>query len=180
MVKTYSECIREYGSARKISYLIKEGKLFRLERGLYSTEKYEHLIVMVNKRYPQAVVSMQSAFYYNNLTDVVPNCLHIATARNSTKINDKRICQHFIPENTLNIGVTNLIRNGIVIRTYDLERLCIDLMKNRTKLPYDLYKEVVLSLRNRVHEIYPAKIDDYLDAFPYRQKLHDLIEKEIF
>ena len=60
------------------------------------------------------------------------------------------------------------------------ERLAIDAVRMRTKLPYELYKEVVLSLRARSAELYPAKIDDYLDAFPRRDSILAAIEKEIF
>ena len=180
MIRTYTECLQEFGSPRAILALVKSGQLHKIERGLYSEDRFERLLAIAAKRYPKAVVSMQSAFYYQNLTDVVPDKLHLSTARNTTKIFDDRICQHFIPARALNVGVTDIMRNGIGVRTYDLERLCIDIVRNRTKLPYDLYKEVVLSLRNRAHEMYPAKIDDYLDAFPYRNKLFDMIEKEIF
>lgn len=180
MIRTYTECLLEFGSPRTIALLLKSGRLHKIERGLYSEDRFERLLAIAAKRYPMAVVSMQSAFYYHNLTDVVPDQLHLSSARDTTKIHDDRICQHFVPAKVLNIGVTEIVRSGVRIRTYDLERLCIDTVRNRTKLPYDLYKEVVLSLRNRSQDMYPAKIDDYLDSFPYRNKLSDLIEKEIF
>lgn len=180
MIKTFTECVKDFGNARTVATLVATGRLYKVGRGLYSDEQFQRLPAIAAKRYPQAVVSMQSAFFYQNLTDVVPDKLHLSTARNTTKICDPRICQHFIPQRTLNVGATTMIRNGCEMRIYDLERLCIDVVKNRTKLPYELYKEVVLSLRSRSHEMYPAKIDDYLDAFPYRDKLLDLIEKEIF
>ena len=50
----------------------------------------------------------------------------------------------------------------------------------RTKFPYDFFKEVVNSLRSRVGEMYPAKIDDYLELFPYRESVMSAIRKEIF
>ena len=50
----------------------------------------------------------------------------------------------------------------------------------RARLPYELYKEVVLSLRARSADLYPAKIADYLEAFPRKDSVLDAIEKEIF
>lgn len=179
-LKTYSEILSEYGSDRAIVRAVASGALHRVGRGLYADEPYAKLVCIAAKRYPASIVSMESAFYYQNLTDVVPDRLHLSSARNTTKIRDPRICQHFVPLGMLEVGVTTIERGGCSIRTYDLERICIDLVRSRNKLPYELYKEVVLSLRGRSQEMYPAKIDDYLDAFPYRDRIMDRIEKEIF
>jgi len=39
---------------------------------------------------------MDSAFYLHGLTDVVPEMVHVATARNSTRIKDARVRQYFM------------------------------------------------------------------------------------
>jgi len=135
---------------------------------------------VARKRYPASVVTLDSAFFYQGLTDVIPDVLHLATDRKSSRIADKRIQQHFVPAEILHIGETRVMHNSSSIVTYDLERLSIEIVRMRTKFPFDFYKEVVNSLRNRAHEMYPAKIDDYLEHFPYRESVLDSVRKEIF
>lgn len=180
MIYTYTECRTQFGSDRQLASLLSDHTLYKVGRGLYSDRPYEKLLAIAEKRYPEAVVSLDSAFFYQGLTDAVPERLHLSTARNTTKIRDARICQHFVPAEILHVGEVRIMCNGLSILTYDLERLCIDVVRYRNKLPSDLQKEVVLALRSKAHEMYPAKIDDYLDAFPFRDKVLGIIEREIF
>lgn len=180
MIRTYLECREWLGSDYAIRKKLDAGELYRVGWGLYSDKPSPGLPELAAKRYPATVVAMDSAFFYQGLTDVVPDRLHLATARDTTRIADRRIRQHFVPAAILGVGVAVIDWNGAPCRTYDLERLAIDAVRMRTKLPYELYKEVVLSLRARSAELYPAKIDDYLDAFPRRDSILASIEKEIF
>lgn len=180
MLKSHKECIEIYGSDLAIAKEMAAKRLFRVDRGMYSDEVYVPLATIAEKRYPNAVVTLDSAFYYHGLTDVIPEALHLATDRQAAKIRDRRICQHFVPLEILHVGETRVTHNCSSVKTYDLERLCIEVVRMQTKLPYDFYKEVVLSLRARSHEMYPAKIDDYLSVFPHRDFILETLRKEVF
>lgn len=180
MLKSHKECIDIYGSDLEIGKKVANGQLFRVDRGMYSDRAYVPFVEIAGKRYPDSVVAMDSAFYYQGLTDVIPEVLHLATRRDAAKIQDHRIYQHYVPNEILHIGEVRVVHNSTSVRTYDLERLCIDVVRMRTKMPFDFYKEVVNSLRSRVHEMYPAKIDDYLCHFPYRDHILDILRKEVF
>jgi len=180
MLKTHKECIEIYGSDIAIAKAVSDGVLFKVDRGIYSDKSYAPFVDIAKKRYPMSVVTLESAFFYQGLTDVIPDVLHLATDRKASRIVDKRICQHFVPAEILHVGETCVVHNSSSIVTYDLERLAIEIVRMRTKFPFDFYKEVVNSLRNRVNEMYPAKIDDYLEHFPYRESVLDGVRKEIF
>ncbi len=180
MLKTHKELIRELGSDVAIGHQVAMGKLYRVDRGIYSDKPYVPFIETALKRYPDAIVTMESAFFYHGLTDVIPEVLHLATDRRASRIVDSRIRQHFLPAQILRIGETELSRNNVHIRTYDLERLAIEVVRMRTKLPFDFYKEVINSLRRHNAELYPAKIDDYLTAFPYANSILNILRKEVF
>ena len=180
MLKTHKECIKQLGSDLAIGKALIEKKLFRVDRGVYSDSPVVPFIEIVQKRYPDSFIALDSAFFYQGLTDIIPEEVHIATDRRASRITDKRIVQHFVPAKILRVGVTEITYNSGTITTYDLERLSIDAIRMRSKLPYELYKSVILSLRSRSNELYPAKIDDYLDGFPYRESIADTIRKEIF
>jgi hypothetical protein len=52
-------------------------------------------------------------------------------------------------------------------------------MRMRTKMPLDLYHEVIGSYRKEIHALYPAKIEDYLESFPKRNVIFDAIKREV-
>ena len=103
--------------------------------------------------YPNAILTLDSAFYYHGLTDVISDKYILNTGRNASKIRNKKIKQYFCSEDLLDIGKTQMDHQGVDIRIYDLERLMIELIKYRSKLPYDYYKEIVRSYRERVYDI---------------------------
>ena len=160
---------------------IAEGVLFRIEKGIYSdsTNRVSEEEIL-QKKYPSAIVTLKSAFLYYSYSDSIPDKYDLATDSKSAKISDDRVMQYYMPEGTLEIGKTELDYDGIKIRTYDLERLLIELVRYQTKLPYDYYKEVVANYRNNVNKLYPAKLDDYLEHFPRRNAIERVIEKEVF
>ena len=91
MILLYKNLIEQYKSDYEIKKLIKEGKLFKVEKGIYSDNNNVNYLEILTKKYPNAVFTMDSAFYYHNLTDVIPDKEHLALRRYSTKINDDRI-----------------------------------------------------------------------------------------
>ena len=68
---------------------------------------------------------------------------------------------------------------GVHLRIYDKERLLIETVRLRTKLPYELYREVIGGFRRVVEELYPAKMEDYLESFPKRKLIFDIIKREV-
>ena len=123
---------------------------------------------------------MESAFLYHRLTDVVPNTYSLATPARTTAISDRRVKQYFVPEGTLDIGKMEMDVSGAKIVVYDLERMLIELMRYRRKLPYDYYKEVLGNYRSNLDRLYPAKLDDYLVAFPKRDAISRFLDLEVF
>ena len=58
--------------------------------------------------------------------------------------------------------------------------MIIELVRQHQQLPYDYYKEIVRSFRNRIYDIDIEKLQDYIPLFPVSNKIQNLIEKEIF
>ena len=91
MILLYKDLIQQYKSDYKIKKLIEEGKIFKIEKGIYSDNNNINYLEILTKKYPNAIFTMESAFYYHNLTDVIPDKEYLALRRDSTKINDNRI-----------------------------------------------------------------------------------------
>lgn len=161
--------------------MVEDGLLFKIEPGVYSdTKRKPREVELIQARYPASVLTLLSAYYAYDLTDVVPDKYHLALERGGTKIADPRVVQYFVPTNTLEIGVERKEINGVTVRIYDRERLLIETIRNRTKLPYDLYREVIGNYRKIVDELYPAKMFDYLELFPRRAAIDRVLRSEVF
>ena len=181
VIMNYSECRKRYGGRYRTEKLILSGELHRVALGLYSDKADWSEIEVLLARYPRSVVTLQSAYYYYDLSDSIPEAFHLATDRDATKICDERVVQHFMPTGTIDIGVvSHRFLDDEVTRIFDKERLLIETARNKTKLPYDLYKEVIESFRRIKDTLYPAKLTDYLVSFPKRDSILRTIESEVF
>jgi hypothetical protein len=65
------------------------------------------------------------------------------------------------------------------VRIFDKERLLIETARMRTKMPQDLYHEVIGNFRRIAGDLYPAKMEDYLDSFPKRDVIFNVIRREV-
>lgn len=179
MLMTTLECIAKYGSFYRITQAIRKGELRKVAHGVYSDGKRYRDVELLLMKYPTAVVTMLSAYYYYRLTDNVPDKIHLAVERGGTKIKDVNVVEYFVPKGTGSIGVVSADLHGMNLRIYDKERLLIETVRMRTKMPLDLYHEVIGNYRKEAGALYPAKMEDYLDAFPKRDVIFDVIKKEV-
>ena len=179
MLMTTSECMAKYGSFYRIAQAVRKGELCKVARGVYSDDRRHRSAELLLKKYPTAAVTMLSAYYYYGFTDNVPDKIHLAVERDGTKIRDENVVEYFVPKGTGGIGVVNTVLHGMELRIFDKERLLIETMRMRTKLPLDLYHEVIGSYRKEVDALYPAKIEDYLESFPKSNVIFDAIKREV-
>ena len=93
MLYTHKELLKTYKSNYQIGKAVREQKVFKIERGIYSDKKNIHYLEIIVKKYPEAIITGASAYYYHNLTDVIPDKIYLATKREATRIRDKRIKQ---------------------------------------------------------------------------------------
>lgn len=176
----YKECKARFGSAYRIRSAIADRKVFRLAKGVYSLTGKESELEVLQFFYPESVLSFDAAYYYYDLTDVVPEQYDFVTARNAHRIMDERVKQYYVPEEVLRVGMCERELHGEKLRIYDLERLVIETTRMKCTLPSDFYKEIVLALRAKTSEMVPAKIGDYLENFPKRETIERIIDEEIF
>ena len=180
MIYTYKECIEKYKTDYEIRKLLATGDLKRVARGVYSDESYESDLAIVSKRYPYAVFTMHSAFYYHSLTDTIPRAYYLMTDKNSTKIKDKRVCQFFDNYDSLTIGVEKRNYNGTEIRIFNRERMLVELIRNKKKLSFDYYKEIIANYRNLVYELDVQAVQEYAMQLPKTKLVLEALQLEVF
>lgn len=180
MVYNYKEVIEIYKSYYKLKKAIKNKEIFKIENGLYSNKRINSPLIKYSKKYPNAVITMDSAFYFYDLTDVIPSKTYIATDRNADKIIDDKVVQFYMSKTILYKGrETKETENG-EINIYNRERLLVELIRRKNKIPFDYYKEIISNYRKIVDELDIYKIETYLSLFKNGTNLSKIIQLEVF
>ena len=173
------DCMKRYGSDYFTEKQIREGQLFRIEKGVFAERASVPETALLSWKYPKAVVTMLSAFYHYGLTDVVPDVCDLATDMDSAKIRDPRVHQYFLPRDFLNVGVSESDDRGFTIRIYSKERMLIELVRYKNKLPFDLYKEVLLNYRRIMPQLNIQTIQDIAMQSPKKAMVMETIRLEV-
>ncbi|MBR5349125.1 MAG: hypothetical protein IK125_07810 [Lachnospiraceae bacterium] len=179
MLLTYRECISKYGNDYQVKKEIDSGNLFLKEKGIYSTKRNISEIDVIMRKYPRTVCTGNSAFYYHSLTDVIPDFYYLATRRTDTRIKDSRIRQSFLKDDVFDAGITEIEYNNSFIRIYDKERMLIELIRFRSKMPLDHYKEIIRNYRKLSFELDFGIVAEYANLFKNGSTLMNSIQMEV-
>lgn len=179
MLYSYKQCLEKYGTDYQIKKELSSENLYQKEKGIYSDQKYVPEIALISAKFPNAIFTLQSAFYYHALTDVIPNHYHLATSRGAKQIKDPRIKQFFENSTAFNEGKTTLNYNGSLINIYSKERMLVELARNKNRLPFDYYKEIIGNYRKIIDELDIATISEYAYLLPKRQMIMETLQMEV-
>lgn len=180
MILTYTECIDKYGNDYQLQKAVAEENIYRIESGLYSTKRSLAEVEIIVKKYPNAILTGEYAFYCHDLTDVIPEKYYIATKAKAARLLDPRIVQIYVRDDLLMLGVTEKDINGITVKIYDKERMLIELLRKKNSMPYDLYKEIIGNYRKIIEELQIWRIQEYADIFPKSKMIKKALEEEVF
>lgn len=179
MLYFHKELKEKLKSDYQIQKAVSEKKFFKVDDGLYSDKPDANYIEIIAKKFPNFVIYGDSAYYYHNLTDFIPNKVVLATTKNN-KIRSKYVKQVRLTDELFNIGITKIDINGISINIYDKERMLIELARSKNQMGYDMYKEIIANYRKIADDLNMEKIENYLTYFPYGDKLFEIIQDEVF
>lgn len=179
MLLSREDCLGRYGSDYYTAQQIKAGKLFRIEKGVYSDCPHVPEQAVIAFKYPKAIMTMTSAFYHYDLTDVIPDTIDLATDRDAAKIRDNRVHQYFMPHGFYEDGAEIADVQGYPIRIYNRERMLIELLRNKSSIPFDLYKEILLNYRRALPKLDLQKIQDYAMASPKSKMIINALQMEV-
>lgn len=179
-MKTRQECMKTFGSDYFIQKNINDGNLFKICKGIYANKPDVPEEAVYLYKYPNAILTMNSAFYIHGLTDVIPDLCCLATKRTSTRMREENIKQYFIPDDSFGVGAEIIKYKGYDIRIYNKERMLIELIRYKTKLPFDYYKEIILNYRKILPELDIQKIQDYVFMCPKSNKVLEILQAEVF
>lgn len=180
MIYSYKEILNKYDDDYSIRKALEKKEIYKIEKGYYSDNPFVNPLILYSKKYPNAIITMDTAFYYYNLTDVIPDKVYLATDRDATKIHNEGIIQIFTQKELLNIGKIEMEIENEKVWIYDKERLLIELIRRRKQIPFDYYKEIILNYRYIVNDLDMYKIEEYLNYFKNDANIFDVMQKEVF
>ncbi len=180
MTYNLKEILKKYKTRYNLNKALAAKEIYKIDHNVYSESEMVNPMVIVSKKYKNSIISMNSAFFYYNLTDIIPQKTYIATNRNSNVIDDEKIVQIKIPKEILNNGKTCVTIDGMAVNIYDKERLLVELIRNEKKIPFDYYKEIVNNYRKIVDELDMYKLEEYISLYKNSNKIHDKILREVF
>ena len=79
----------------------------------------------------------------------------------------------------LQLGVTSHEYLGAKINIYSKERLLIELIRYKSDISYDYYKEAINYYRKNVNEINYQEVLDILKDFPKKDMILKIIQEEV-
>lgn len=179
MILTYKECIERFGTDYMIKKAISEGKLFQKEKGLYSDKELCFELEVISAKYPRAVFNGESAYFYYGFSDVIPEYYHMVTKRGDTRIKDKRVKQTFVKDDLYDIGKRTMEYQNVNISIYSRERLLVDLIRFKSRVSFDYYKEVISGYRRVIDELDFFSIEDYAAMFRQGEKIMEAVQLEV-
>ncbi len=180
MLYSYKECKEKYHTDYSIRKAISSGRLVKIARDVYSDGEAERELEVIGKKYPYSVFTMNSAFYYQGLTDTIPKKYYLITDKDSTKIKDKCVVQYYDNNDSLDLGMEKKVYNGSRIRIFNRERLLVELIRHKNDLPFDYYKEIIGNYRKLVYQLDIQAIQEYAEQLPKTKMVMEALQMEVF
>lgn len=148
---------------------IQSGLIRKVDYGLYiDNNLLEDQYFIIQKKYPSAIFSYNTAFYILNLTNRTPYEIDITIRRKQRIRGNYNV--HYVSDKFYNIGIIELISPcGNFVKVYNAERSICDMLK--------LEGEFDLELQNRILNYYFNSKDKNIDRLLEYAKIFNIYEK---
>ena len=113
------------------------------------------------------------------MTDTIPQKHYLETDKDASKIRNKEVKQIFDNNDSLDLGVMEMDYDGTKIKVFTKERLLIELIRNKNKLPFDYYKEIIGNYRKLIHKLDMQAVQEYALVLPKSNMVMEVIRMEV-
>ena len=179
MIIRHKDLVNKGYSAYQIKKLVEENKLYFIKKGVYSTDKNINYFEMIAKKHPNAIYTLETAAYIYKLKSKLPNIYYVSSKQKDRKMKEDFIKQVFMTDELYHIGINNMTYQNVNIKAYDLERLLIEIVRNKTNIDNDSYKEIINNYSKIAKLLNRRKLEEYLPYFK-NPKILERINNEVF
>ena len=81
MVYSYKELLENGLNRYQIEKKVSNGELYKIEKGIYSNEKFPSELSVIAKKYPKAIFSYNTALYFYEMTERTPIKMDVTVYR---------------------------------------------------------------------------------------------------
>lgn len=179
MIYLYKDLTKKGYSDYQIKKMVNEEQLYMVEKGVYSVNQTYDPLEVITKKHPNVIVTLETACYCYKLLSEQKLPYTVATKQKDRKILDNRVKQIFMTDVLYPIGKSTITYQSYPIHIYDLERLLIEVVRNKTNIDYDTYQEIIQSYQKLSRLLNLEKLNSYIQYFK-DPKIIARIEKEVF
>lgn len=126
--------VKELGiSTKYLTELVKEKRIFHIQRGIYITEDgYVDDFFLIQHKFSKGIFSHETALFILGFSDRVPvNFTMTFKQGYSTSPLKRNGIKPVTTSKGYDIGIEEVKRNGMILRVYNIERTLVDLLKPR-------------------------------------------------
>lgn len=148
-IMRWKELQNEHINASTLRRFEEMGLLFKVRPGYYAwikeaTLSEAHFIARI---FPEAVLCMSSALLLHGYTDRVPRHWHLAVSPRASLSKFRqtypRVKAHVRTEQSLRLGITDMVMDGQSLRLYDRERTICDCIKYRNSMDSEIFAKAI-------------------------------------
>ena len=142
-------------SQYKVSKMVSEGKLIKLNKSYYENTGYcgeESDFYYMVAYAPRGVICLLSAAVYYHLTTFIPDAVDVAIPRKakmSTIPDWPRMNIHHYTDDRHELGVTTVREGKNGFQIYDMEKTVVDIVFYREKVGIEETKEILVTYLRR-------------------------------
>ena len=129
-----------------LSRLAKEGKLFRVQKGIYIIEDGDYdEYYFFQYQYKKAIFSYETALFLLGVTDKIPWRIDV-TVYNGYKFNEKQdtLNINYVKKSIYNLGIIQKkTMFGNIVNVYSHERILCDFISNKEKMDTEVYVKLI-------------------------------------
>lgn len=179
MIYLYKDLTKSGLTDYKIKKMLSDNSLYMVKKGVYSTSLDYNYLEYLAKKHNNIVFTLTTACYIYGLIKENPLPYYVATKQNDRKILDDNVKQIYMTDSLYEIGLNSVKYLGFHINIYDLERLLIEVVRNKKNIDFDVYSEIVSGYKRINKLLNKDKLNNYINNFK-DPKIKYRIEKEIF
>ncbi len=142
-------------SQYKVSKMVTEGKLRKLNKRFYENNAYsgkESDFYYTEAYAPKGVICLLSAAVYYQLTSFIPDAVDIAIQRKakiSTMPEWPKMNVHYYTDDRYELGVITVKEGKNEFRIYDMEKTVVDIVFYKEKIGIEETKEILITYLHR-------------------------------
>lgn len=172
--------VTEAGIPRRcLSSMVEAGKIYKLERGIYSLpEVWEDELFVAQHRFSKGIFSHETALYLHSMTDRTPirYTMTFPFGYNTGSVKDQGIIAKLSILENYDLGIIEMPSpNGNQIKVYDIERTLCDIIKVRHRGDIQVINQAMKSYASSKSKDI-AKLITYADQLRVKAKVLNYME----